>query len=284
LLALESARDELTTYVVKQGDTAASVARVTGASEATVRSLNRIGSQESLAAGTPLIVPKAPSAPPAPHDDDVVVIARDLAPPPATTRVFYPVAAGDSIESIASAFAVTRSDLLAWNALDADARLQDGMVLQVFPKRTQSLARLRHLREADVKILVAGTPAFFDHFEGLNGKRRLVVTVRQGDTLASIGRRYETSVGWMERINRRSRTDELHAGESVVVYADRSRYPGKPSSPIAQTGTAPAAFRDGPGGIEAFAAFARSAGRSSGTDFAEDDGDKSDQALEATRP
>ena len=273
LLALESARDELTTYVVKQGDTVASVARVTGANEATVRSLNRIGAQESLAAGTPLIVPKLGVTPAPVHDDDVVVIARDLAPPADTTRVFYPVSAGDSIDSIASVFGVARSDLLAWNALDADARLQDGMVLQVFPKRSQNLARLRHLRESDVKILVAGTPEFFDHFEGLNGKRRLVVTVRQGDTLASIGRRYDTTVGWMERINRRSRTDELHAGESVIVYADRGRYPAK-SSPIAQTGTAPAAFRDGPGGVDAFAAFATGATRSIGTDFAPEGDDK----------
>ena len=275
LLALESARDELATYVVKQGDTVASVAKVTGANEATVRSLNRIGTQESLAAGTPLIVPKLAVAPtPAPaHDDDVVVIARDLAPPPDTTRVFYPIVAGDSIDSIASAFGVARSDLLAWNALDADARLQDGMVLQVFPKRSQNLARLRHLRAGDVKILVAGTPEFFDHFEGLNGKRRLVVTVRQGDTLASIGRRYDTTVGWMERINRRSRTDELRAGESVVVYADRGRYPAK-ASPIAQTGTAPAAFRDGPGGVDAFAAFATGAMRAAGTDFAEESDDR----------
>src|SRR4029078_12039790 len=102
----------------------------------------------------------------------VLLFAPHAAPPADTTRVFYPVVAGDSIDSIASVFGVARSDLLAWNALDADARLQDGMVLEVLPKASQNLARLRHLRESDVKILVAGTPELFDHFEGLNGKRR----------------------------------------------------------------------------------------------------------------
>ncbi|HEV8548508.1 MAG TPA: transglycosylase SLT domain-containing protein, partial [Polyangiaceae bacterium] len=49
LLALEAARDEFTTAVVRQGDTVASVARTTGSSEATIRSVNHIANQESLA-------------------------------------------------------------------------------------------------------------------------------------------------------------------------------------------------------------------------------------------
>jgi len=31
------------------------------------------------------------------------------------------------------------------------------------------------------------------------------------------------TVGSMERINRRSRTDKLHSGDSIVVYVDRGR-------------------------------------------------------------
>jgi membrane-bound lytic murein transglycosylase D len=235
LLALEAARDELATYAVKQGDTVASIARATGSTESTLRSLNDISVHEGLAAGTLVLVPRIVPTAYAPvktaHDDDVVVIARDGTPPADATRVFYPVAAGDSLDSVAAAFGVTRADLLAWNALDPDARLQDGMVLQVFAKKSVELKRLRHLKESEVKVLVAGTPAFFDHFEGLNGKRRLLVTVKKGDTLASIGRRYDMSIGWMERINRRSRSDGLEVGETVVVYADRARYPQKALPP-----------------------------------------------------
>jgi hypothetical protein len=80
------------------------------------------------------------------------------------------------------------------------------------------------LKDGEVRVLVAGSPEFIDHFEGLNGKRRVVVSVKEGETLASIGRRFDTSIGWMERINRRSRTDRLTVGESVVVYADKKRF------------------------------------------------------------
>jgi membrane-bound lytic murein transglycosylase D len=226
LAAIERSRDDLVPFVVRQGDTPASIARATRTSEAVIRSENRIGASEVLAAGTIVLVPKGSVMPaPAPEPGDVVVVTRDVLAPPDAVRLFYPVVPGDTLSSIASAFGVTRADLSAWNAVDEGARLQEGMVLQVFPKASRSLAGIRTLHERDVRVFVAGSPEFIDHFEGLNGKRRVVVTVKEGETLASIGRRYGTSVGWMERINRRSRSDRLSAGDSVIVYADRKRFP-----------------------------------------------------------
>ncbi|HEY3500858.1 MAG TPA: LysM peptidoglycan-binding domain-containing protein, partial [Polyangiaceae bacterium] len=224
---LSAARDDLVSYAVRQGDTPASIARANRASEITVRGLNRIGPQEVLAAGTIVLVPRPGSqAPgPEPREDEVVVVARDVETPPECVRVFYPVLAGDTLASVAASFGVASSDLVAWNALDSGARLQEGMVLQVFPKASRSLADVRVLKEGAARVLLAGSPGFFDYFEGLNGRRRLIVTVKTGDTLATIGKRYDMSVGWMERINRRSRSDRLAAGETVVVYADRSKYP-----------------------------------------------------------
>jgi membrane-bound lytic murein transglycosylase D len=222
----EKSREALVPFVVRQGDTPASIARATRSSEAAIRSLNRFGAQEVLASGTVVLVPKvAPVQVPVAPADDVVVVTRDVRAPPDAVRVFYPIVPGDTLSGIASAFGVARVDLVAWNAIDDTARLQEGMVLQVFPKASRSLAGIYTLRESDVRVLVAGSPEFINHFEGLNGKRRVVVTVKEGETLASIGRRYDTSIGWMERINRRSRTDRLTPGESVVVYADRKRFP-----------------------------------------------------------
>jgi LysM repeat protein len=149
------------------------------------------------------------------------------------------VVPGDTLSSVASAFGVARVDIVAWNAIDEGARLQEGMVLQLFPKTSRSLAGIHTLRENEVRILVAGSPQFIDHFEGLNGKRRVVVTVKEGETLASIGRRYDTSIGWMERINRRSRTDRLAPGENVVVYADRKRFPERAVTAAVATPSVP---------------------------------------------
>lgn len=208
-------------YMVRQGDTVGSIALATGNTDADVRTLNRIATNEPLKAGTPLLVPKRPkpATPPARSGADVVVIAQDPPPPPGTVRVFYPVAEGDTLTSISEAFDVDRADLLAWNAVDGSARLQEGMVLQVFAKQSVDLSKIHHLKDDTTRTLVAGSVEFIDHFEGLNGKRRLVVTAKNGETLAGIGKRYDMSVGWMERVNRRSRRDRLEPGDKVVVYA-----------------------------------------------------------------
>lgn len=138
-----------------------------------------------------------------------------------TTRrtVFYEVADGDALAAIAARFRVTESELVLWNDLDRAARLQQGQVLQLFLPESQSLAGLRHMTPADVRLLVAGSPEFFAYFEGRAGRVRLVVAARRGDTLTRIGARYGLRAGVMERINQRSRREVLPVGEEVVVYA-----------------------------------------------------------------
>src|SRR5690606_26742560 len=123
-----------------------------------------------------------------------------------TTRrtVFYEVADGDALAAIAARFRVTESELVLWNDLDRAARLQQGQVLQLFLPESQSLAGLRHMTPADVRLLVAGSPEFFAYFEGRAGRVRLVVAARRGDTLTRIGARYGLRAGVMERINQRS--------------------------------------------------------------------------------
>ena len=220
-LNVSAVASALSSYVVRQGDTVSSIALATGSNDGEVRSLNRIVSSEPLKAGTPLLVPKRskPATLPRAPGSDVVVVAQNSVPPPGTVRVFYPVAEGDTLTSISEAFGVERSDLLAWNAVDGAARLQEGMVLQVFAKQSLDLSKIHHLKDETTRTLVAGSVEFIDHFEGLNGKRRLVVTAKNGETLAGIGKRYDMSVGWMERVNRRSRSDRLAPGDKVVVYA-----------------------------------------------------------------
>ncbi|HYO93912.1 MAG TPA: transglycosylase SLT domain-containing protein [Polyangiaceae bacterium] len=223
-LAREAPADEsLLTYVVRTGDTVESIAQTRGTTEALVRFLNGVDPKETLVAGTVLLVPQGERARDAPAEENLVVVPPRSFTYPDRRRVFYRVLPGDSLPRIADAFGLPRSDVLLWNALDESARLHPGMALQLFVPESQSLAGLRCLPESRARILIAGSNEFFEHFEGQNGKKRFVVRAKPDDSLTSIGKRYGMSVAGMERVNRRSRTDPIQAGEPVVVYTERAR-------------------------------------------------------------
>ena len=214
--------DALQAYVTKFGDTVESIANSHGVSEARLRALNHVEPKEVLAAGSVLLVPRAARAAVATPSDEVVVVPPREFAYAERTRLFYRVLPGDTLSRVASAFQVSVADIGLWNALDEGARLQSGMALQLFVDKGKVFAA-RTITPSETHVLVAGSPEFYDYFEGQNGRKRVVVSAHENDTLATLGKRYGMTVGSMERINRRSRTDKLHAGESVVVYVDRGR-------------------------------------------------------------
>jgi membrane-bound lytic murein transglycosylase D len=219
-------------YLVRSGETCGALAQVRGITEPELRRINGMSNGEPLASGTVLLLPKRAAA-----------VAKDTAPPPEVTvvpprqfsyrnrqRVFYRVGSGDTLGKVATLLGVTRSELTTWNALDITARLHTGMVLQVYVDEKMPLDKVRIIKESETRVLVAGTQAFFDYFEGLNGKKRIVVAAKAGDSLKSIGKHYGMTVGQMERVNRRSRSDKLRPGEQIVVYAPR-HMPGNAAEP-----------------------------------------------------
>ncbi|HEY6559239.1 MAG TPA: LysM peptidoglycan-binding domain-containing protein [Polyangiaceae bacterium] len=224
----KTANDEtLAPYVVRFGDTAATIAARFRTTQEKLRLINRIGREEALIPGTVLLAPQlAPGeAPGSAAGDELVVVPPRRFEYTDRRRVFYRVLPGDTLSRVAQALAVTRAELLSWNALDTSARLQAGMVLQAFVSKDAPLDDVRTLKDDQTRVLVAGTGEFFDHFEAINGKKRIAVTIKEGDTLSSVGKRHGLSVGMMERINRRSRNDKLRPGETLIVYTQRATAP-----------------------------------------------------------
>lgn len=208
-------------YTARFGDRVEDIVEEYGVSEALLRRLNDIDRSDQLRAGEVLVLPPGAREKPAALERDPVVVPQQRVAYADRRRVFYRVRTGDELGEIARAFSVTVPELRAWNALAPAAKLMWGMMLQVWVPENTDLARVRHVRDDDVRVIKVGSDAFFDHFEGLQGRQRLVIRAKKGETLLQIGRRYGLSSGMMERINHRSRHEKLDAGTEVVVYAKR---------------------------------------------------------------
>jgi membrane-bound lytic murein transglycosylase D len=214
-------------YVVRFGETLEQIAAVRKTTAQRLVELNAIAPGEAVRGGTVLLVPKgdgaataapsAPAPPPAGAKTSVIVPA-DVFVYPDRRRVFYRVQTGDTLREIANALHVSIEDLDRWNDLDPSARLQEGMTLQAFVSNAVDLSRVMVVPESEVAVLPVGSEEFFAALERDKGFHRIVVTAKEGDTLESIGRRYDVRVATMERINRRSRGQALKAGDAVVVY------------------------------------------------------------------
>ena len=211
---------EPTLHRTRLGDSLQALALDFQVSVSSLESLNDLVAGERIEAGTVLFLPPGTKPRPSALPEDVVV-GRAVEPGDHQRRVFYQVVAGDSLTQIASALGVKEMDLCRWNLLNPSALLREGMTLQVLIDGDTSLGLVRTLSEAQAHVLIAGSPEFHEHFEGLKGKQRLTITVRPGDTLSELGARYGMTVGSMERVNRRSRKQKLLAGEQLIVYTER---------------------------------------------------------------
>jgi membrane-bound lytic murein transglycosylase D len=227
-LAEKAAHDKkFERYVTKLGDSPESIALSRGTSKSRLLDLNAMQKDEVMRPGTVLLLPPAEAgrspSPPSTDEKPVVVLPADSPDFAGKKRIFYRVVPGDSLPEIARAFRVTPDDLRHWNALDPAARLHEGMTLEVFVDQGADLSKVVHLDESDVRCITVGSDEFFAHFEGLKNRKRTTIAVEEGDTWEKIAKRFNLTVGQLERINQRSRTDKLVPKETIVVYAPIGR-------------------------------------------------------------
>lgn len=211
-------------YTPRFGESLAMVAHRFRTTAETLASYNGMAADDPIRYGTALVVPaiETPRADESPTEPPVVSVPQRRFTYPSRRRVFYAVRRGDAAREIASFFGVTPDELRQWNAIEPEARLQEGMVLQVFVPSRVDLARAVVMTERQVRILVQGSDEFFDYHEALRGRRRIRYTVQAGDTLPALARRFDLSVGSLARINRVEREVALEPGRTLIVYAPRA--------------------------------------------------------------
>jgi membrane-bound lytic murein transglycosylase D len=62
--------------------------------------------------------------------------------------------------------------------------------------------------------------------EGVQSGRRVLYTVRSGDTILSISRQFQVSVPHLKTWNGLNRNHQIRAGQRLVMYVDSNRQQG----------------------------------------------------------
>jgi membrane-bound lytic murein transglycosylase D len=240
LLRMRRDQPPLDRYVVRFGETLEQIAQAHKTTTQKVVELNAIAPGEAVRGGTSLLVPHIEAAPgDAPLSTGpkpAVVVPPDVFAYPDRKRVFYRVLVGDSLTQIASAIHVSPDELALWNDVDPSARLQEGMTLQAYVAPGADLSHVVVVPETDVRVLAVGSEEFFAGLEHDKAMKRTTVLAKEGDTLATIGKRFDVSPTTMERVNRKSRKATLKPGETVVLYV--------PNTALAPNAATASAARD----------------------------------------
>jgi len=120
----------------------------------------------------------------------------------APTRINHRIRSGESLSTIARRYHVRVSDIQRWNGMGHSSAIKPGQVLKL--RKTNRVAK----KKSRV-VKKKNQPA---------AKRKRVVTLRKGDNLWRISRRYQVSVADLERWNNLHSKTILQPGQRLVLY------------------------------------------------------------------
>lgn len=191
-------------YVVQSGDTLSKIARQFNTQVAALQQANGIEGSRIIA-GESLLIPRAyksaaPLATPnAPEYLAGVAIAGDVFPPGITPPTRYEVRSGDSLWRIANRYNLNTSTLAAWNNISTEAVLRPGQIL-----------------------MLHSDPAIAQAVERGKGNDAIQYTVKSGDTLARIARKYGVEVAELLEWNDLQAKGLIHPGQQLLLRPEGS--------------------------------------------------------------
>ncbi|MCD6293166.1 MAG: LysM peptidoglycan-binding domain-containing protein [Deltaproteobacteria bacterium] len=193
---------------IRPGDTLSTIARRYHTGIEQIKELNGLRSCR-IRAGRDLLIPVRVSG------RGVVVFDRQIYPSgsPSTLaysssgsgvsgkKTRYRVRKGDSLWKIARRYHVRVADLQRWNGLGRRTAIKPGQMLKLSSRSSVKNTRRRVVKTARKKKV-----------------RKKVVTLRKGDNLWRISRRYKVSIADLERWNNLRAKAILQPGQRLVLY------------------------------------------------------------------
>ncbi len=221
------------THVAREGERLAAIAAKYGMNEKELRKRNGIRDAAEVTAGVVLVVDAGAASTGDTGPTRPLAAVPRLEIGDGQRLVFFEVTRATTTAALARTFGTPWERIVAWNDLDPHARLQPGQLLQLLvPERFDAAARGVVVHELDdVQHVLRGSREHIEASLAQRGKARRAVKARRGDTLESIGRRYDLTTGDLARINGYARDHAVEAGELVIVYVDEQRRKGTLDAP-----------------------------------------------------
>lgn len=190
------------TYQAKRGERLDKISSKFGISVAQLRDVNDLSARDHLKPNQPLLVPAQGNS--TGSEDQIAVdeATPATASEASTTHAsHHQVKKGDNIYNIANRYHMTAKQLLAMNGLK-NSRLHNGQMLAVSGAAAEKPAKTAN------KVASA------------NGKTHY--TVRRGETLSSIARKFKVAASDLQRWNNLNSRRNLVPGRTLVILKDQA--------------------------------------------------------------
>jgi len=176
-------------HKIKRGETVSTIARHYGVSQYAILEANNLSRRSKIYAGKSLIVP-------VPNDREY---ARQSKQDYTADGNIYKVRSGDTVWDIARAFGTTPDKIRRLNKLDRRSRIYVGQKLRIFE----------------------GGNAYQTYTQKDNSAKS-TYTVKKGDTLWDIARKFGMTAAQLRRLNSLGRSSRIYPGQKLIVNGGTS--------------------------------------------------------------
>lgn len=195
-----SSVNKLRFYRVKKGDTVHAIARKYDTTAAELLKINRLKADAPLYVGRKLRLPPPDEEKPAAKTES----GRSLPVETKERALVYRVKKGDTLTAIASRHGLDATELAKANRLNLDDPLYVGRKIRISPPETPP---------EEIKKNAGDKPA-------VSPVRIFLYRVKEGDSLLTIARRCNTTVGELQVLNKISLDEVLYIDQELIVPAE----------------------------------------------------------------